>query len=245
MDEVYTSNSRIHAGTILIPEKWSTQKKSQLIKYDCHLAMDKRNDQAKSQTPRAIYTADQNYSDRNIHPSPSFTEGVGFQERLPQFNPFPLDLGRPAAEAEHIYRPNQLTNSTHKNNTTKAATAKPPKPAGAKLAAPPMNGWAFAFAVVIGKPELAATPVPAMVPFKYAVDVLVAVIDDVEFRVIVVVPVGATAGRPLTRLTSRRLLDGLAAGTALKRTLGMTAVERDVEEPLSVTVLMTVFWTVE
>ena len=98
--------------------------------------------------------------------------------------------------------------------------------------------------MVIGKPELAATPVPAMVPFRYAVDVLVAVIVDVELRVVVVLPVGATAGRPLTGLTSTRLLEGLAAGTALKRTLGMTAVDREVDEALSVTVLMTVSWTV-
>lgn len=101
-----------------------------------------------------------------------------------------------------------------------------------------------AFVVVIGKPELAATPVPAMVPFKYAVDVLVAVIVEVELWVVVVVPEGAAAGRPLTGLTSRRLLEGLAAGTALKRTLGMTAVDRDVDEALSTTVLTTVFWTV-
>lgn len=73
---------------------------------------------------------------------------------------------------------------------------------------------------------------------------LVAVIVDVEPRVIVVVFDGATAGRPLTGLTSRRLLDGLAAAMGLKRTLGMTAVDRDVDEALSVTVLMTVFWTV-
>ena len=123
-----------------------------------------------------------------------------------------------------------------------AATAKPAKPAGAKLAAPPTNG--FGLGVVIGKPELAATPVPATVPFKYPVDVLVAVIVDVELRVVVVMFVGATAGRPLTGLTSRRLLDGLAAGIALKRMLGMTAVDRDVDEALSTTVLMTVFWTV-
>lgn len=123
-----------------------------------------------------------------------------------------------------------------------AATAKPAKPAGAKLAAPPANG--FALADVIGKPELAATPVPATVPFKYPVDVLVAVIVDVELRVVVVMFVGAAAGRPLTGLTSRRLLDGLAAGIALKRMLGMTAVDRDVDEALSMTVLMTVFWTV-
>ena len=83
-----------------------------------------------------------------------------------------------------------------------------------------------------------------MVPFRYPVDVLVAVIVDVEPRVIVVVFDGATAGRPLTGLTSRRLLDGLAAAMGLKRTLGMTAVDRDVDEALSVTVLMTVFWTV-
>lgn len=105
-----------------------------------------------------------------------------------------------------------------------------------------MNGCALA--VVIGKPELAATPVPAMVPFKYPVDVLVAVSVDVELRVVVVVPVGAAAGRPLTGLTSMRLLDELAAGTALKRTLGTTAVDSAVDEALSTTVLMTVLWTV-
>ena len=75
-------------------------------------------------------------------------------------------------------------------------------------------------------------------------DVLVVVIVDVELRVMVVVFGGATAGRPLTGLTSERLLEGLAAGMALKRTLGMTAVDRDADEALSVTVLMTVFWTV-
>ena len=74
-----------------------------------------------------------------------------------------------------------------------------------------------------GKPELAAAPVPAIVPFKYPVDVLVAVKVDVELRVVVVV--GGAAGRPLTGLTSRRELEGLAAGTALKRTLGTMAVE--------------------
>ena len=111
------------------------------------------------------------------------------------------------------------------------------------MAAPPTNG--LALGVAIGRPELAATPVPAMVPFKYPVDVLVAVIVDVELRVIVVVFVGATAGRPLTGLTSRRvLLDGLAAGMGLKRMLGMTAVEREVDEALSMTVLMMVFCTV-
>lgn len=68
---------------------------------------------------------------------------------------------------------------------------------------------------------------------------------DVELRVVVVVPEGATAGRPLTGLTSRRLLEGLAAGMGLKRTLGMTAVDRDVDEALSMTVLMTVFSMVE
>ncbi len=123
-----------------------------------------------------------------------------------------------------------------------AATAKPPKPAGVKLAAPPAKG--FALGVEIGKPELAATPVPAMVPFKYPVDVLVVVIVDVELRVIVVVFEGATAGRPLTGLTSTRLLDGLAAGIALKRMVGMTVVDRDVDEALSMTVLTTVLWIV-
>ena len=60
------------------------------------------------------------------------------------------------------------------------------------------------------------------------------------------VPEGAAAGRPLTGLTPRMLLEGLAAGAdmALKRTLGTTDVERDVEEALSTTVLTTVFWTV-
>ena len=97
--------------------------------------------------------------------------------------------------------------------------------------------------VEIGRPELAATPVPAIVPFKYPVDV--AVIVDVEPRVIVVVFEGATAGRPFTGLTSRRELDGVAAGMGLKRMLGMTVVERDVDdEAVSMTVLMTVFGTV-
>ena len=45
-------------------------------------------------------------------------------------------------------------------------------------------------------------------------------------------------------LTFWRELEGLAAGMALKRTVGTTAVERDVEEALSMMVLMTVFWTV-
>lgn len=114
----------------------------------------------------------------------------------------------------------------------KATTAKPPKAVGAKLVAAPTNG--FGLAVVIGKPELAATPVPARVPLKYP-------------GVVVVVLVGATAGRPLTGLTSKRLLDdGLAAaGIALKRTLGTTVVDNAVDEALSsMTVLMTVFWTV-
>ena len=85
-----------------------------------------------------------------------------------------------------------------------------------------MNGCELL--VGTGKPEVAATPVPATVPFKYPGDA----------------PVGATAGRPLTGLTSMMLLDELGAGTALKRTLGMTAVERDVDEALSMTVLTTV-----
>ena len=38
--------------------------------------------------------------------------------------------------------------------------------------------------------------------------------------------------------------DGGAAGMGLKRTVGTTAVERDVEEALSTTVLTMVFWTV-
>ena len=90
------------------------------------------------------------------------------------------------------------------------------------MAAPPMNGCELL--VGTGKPEVAATPVPTTVPFKYPGDE----------------PVGATAGRPLTGLTSTRLLDELAAGTALKRTLGTTAVERDVDEALSIIVLMLV-----
>ena len=107
----------------------------------------------------------------------------------------------------------------------------------------------------MGRPELAATPpVPtAMVPLKYPVAVLVAVIVDVELSVVVVVPVGATAGSPLTGLTAMRGLplgDGdedaaAAAGIALKSTLGTTAVERPVDdEALSTTVLTTVFCTV-
>ena len=107
----------------------------------------------------------------------------------------------------------------------------------------------------MGRPELAATPpVPAaMVPLKYPVDVLVAIIVDVELSVIVLVPVGATAGSPLTGLTAMSGLpldDGdddaaAAAGIGLKRTLGTTAVERPVDdEALSMTVLTTVFCTV-
>ena len=96
---------------------------------------------------------------------------------------------------------------------------------------------------MIGKPELAAAPVP-MVPFKYPVDVLVAVMVEVELKVVVVVPVGAAAGRPLPGLTAMRLLDRLAAGMGLNRTLGTTAVESDVEEALSMIVLMMVLWTV-
>ena len=38
--------------------------------------------------------------------------------------------------------------------------------------------------------------------------------------------------------------DGVAAGMGLKRTVGMTAVEREVDEALSTTVLMMVFGTV-
>ena len=99
--------------------------------------------------------------------------------------------------------------------------------------------------VEIGRPELAATPAPAIVPFMYPVEVPVAVIVDVEPRVIVVVFEGATAGRPLTGLTSRRVLDGVAAGMGLKRMLGMTAVARNVDdEAVSMMVLMTVFGTV-
>ena len=76
---------------------------------------------------------------------------------------------------------------------------------------------------------------------------------DVELSVVVVVALlGATAGRPLTGLTlsaaaAAVVLDALAAaaGTALKRMLGTTEVEREVEEALSSTmVLTTVFWTV-
>lgn len=155
--------------------------------------------------------------------------------------PFPLETRQTCCSKQNISTP---TPPTHKNNRLKATTAKPPKAVGAKLVAPPTNG--FGLVVVIGKPELAAIPVPPMVPLKYPVDVLVAVIVDVELVVVVVVPVGATAGRPLTGLTSKRLLnDGLtAAGIALKRTLGTTAVDSAVDEALSTTVLMTVFWTV-
>ena len=60
----------------------------------------------------------------------------------------------------------------------------------------------------------------------------------------VVVFEGATAGRPLIGLTFWRALEGLAGAMALKRTVGTTAVEREVEEALSTTVLMMVFWTV-
>ena len=115
-----------------------------------------------------------------------------------------------------------------------------------------MNG--FGLLVEMGRPELAAPPpVPAaMVPFKYPVDVLVAVIVDVELSVAVVVPVGATAGSPLTGLTAMRGLPddddedaAAAAGIALKRTVGTTAVERAVDDAaLSMTVLTKVFWTV-
>ena len=100
----------------------------------------------------------------------------------------------------------------------------------------------------MGRPELATTPpVPAaMVPLKYPV------IVDVELSVAVVVPVGATAGSPLTGLTAIRGLPdddddedaAAAAGIALKRTVGTTAVERAVDEALSMTVLTRVFWTV-
>ena len=105
----------------------------------------------------------------------------------------------------------------------------------------------------MGRPELAATPpVPtAMVPLKYPVDVPTAAIVDVELSVAVVVPVGATAGSPLTGLTAMRGLPddeedaAAAAGIALKRTVGTTAVERPVDdEALSTTVLTTVFCTV-
>ena len=99
----------------------------------------------------------------------------------------------------------------------------------------------------MGRPELAATPpVPAaMVPLKYPV------IVDVELSVVVVVPVGATAGSPLTGLTAIRGPPNdddeaaAAAGIALKRMVGTTAVERAVDdEALSMTVLTRVFWTV-
>ena len=76
----------------------------------------------------------------------------------------------------------------------------------------------------------------------------VAVIADVELGA---VPVGATAGSPLTGLTAMRGLpldddeEAAAAGMGLKRTLGTTAVERAVEdEALSTTVLTRVFCTV-
>lgn len=79
----------------------------------------------------------------------------------------------------------------------------------------------------------------------YPVEVLVAVIVDVELKVIVVVFEGATAGRPFTGLTSRRVLDGVVAGMGLKRMLGMIVVERDVDdEAVSTMVLMIVFGTV-
>ena len=103
----------------------------------------------------------------------------------------------------------------------------------------------------MGRPELAATPpVPtAMVPLKYPVDVLAAVIADVGLSAAVVVPVGATAGSPLTGLTAMRGLslddDAAAAGIGLKRMLGTTVVERPVDdEALSMMVLTTVFCTV-
>ena len=143
------------------------------------------------------------------------------------------------------------TGSPHSNNTKNAATANPANPAGAKPAAPPVNG--FGLVVEMGRPELAATPpVPtAMVSLKYPVGVLVAVIVDVELSIIGLVPVGATAGSPLTGLTAMRGLppdDDAAAGAAgigLKRTLGTTAVERPVDdEALSMTVLTMVFCTV-
>ena len=106
----------------------------------------------------------------------------------------------------------------------------------------------------MGRPELAAAPpVPtAMVPLKYPVDVLAAVIADVELSAAVLVPIGATAGSPLTGLTAMRGLllddnddDAAAAGIGLKRMLGTTVVERPVvDEALSMTVLTTVFCTV-
>lgn len=191
----------------------------------------------------------------SIHPSSSFIEGVGFPEHVSciQLNP---SISHHSSSADPLLKQNLSSSSPlpifppflhqvtkmknpHKNNATKAAaTAKPANPAGAKLAAPPTNGSALV--VVIGKPELAATPVPAMVPFWYPA----AATAEAEL-VVVVVPEGAAAGRPLTGLTPRiELLEG--AGIGLKRTLGTTVVEREVEEEaLSTrTVLTTVFWIV-
>ena len=124
-------------------------------------------------------------------------------------------------------------NSAQTNSATRPATATPPKPARAKSAAAPANGF-----VLNERPVLAAKAAPPTVPFRYPMDMLPAGDVDVGFRA----PVGATAGRPLTGLTSKRiLLEGMAAGMALKRMLGTRAVDRDVDEALSVTVLRTVF----
>ena len=182
-----------------------------------------------------------------IRPSSSLIEGVGPQDHLKN-TPSPLKLGRPAASSKTRlpYLFVTIGSSLHSNNTTNAARANPPNPARAKPAAPPANG--FGLVVEMGRPELAATPpVPAaIVPLKYPV------IVDVELSVVVVVPVGATAGSPLTGLTAMRGLPdddddeaAAVAGIALKRTVGTTAVERAVDdEALSMTVLTRVFWTV-
>ena len=180
-----------------------------------------------------------------IRPSSSFIEGVGLRDHL-QNTPSPLEVRRPAASSRTRlpYLFVIVVLSTHSNNTTSAATANPPNAAGAKPAAPPTNG--FGLLVEMGRPELAATPpVPtAVVPLKYPV------IVDVELSVAVVLPVGATAGSPLTGLTAMRGLSlgddddeaAAATGMALKRTLGMTVVERPVvDEALSTTVLTRVF----
>lgn len=65
---------------------------------------------------------------RHYHPHPSSADPL-LKQNIPTTTP---------SIPKNPSHNSQLT--THKNNTTNAATAKPPKPAGAKFAAAPING---------------------------------------------------------------------------------------------------------